>query len=248
MRKLTILLLFLFLCGTAARATVTAVHKATGTGLSCSPSCGSFTLGFTATSGNLIVIAAYSTTNVHISAVTCTPACTGTSWVFPANCAAYLAATGAVSCAYVLAVSSAATAVTATMSASGSTTYLEVREYHSSLGTFTAETVPAGTTNASCSTCTTPAVTITGSSDVLLAGIATGNSGCSVASPWGNFTTPSGDGAADYINTNSGTGATFTQGTACPTGAAAAASMITIGFKEPGGAAVVRHRAQVIQQ
>lgn len=187
------------------------------------------------TAGNLLVALAFesSTAQIQLSAGSA-----GGSWVFPSNCRAFQSSsTGSTSCGYVLSATGGVTSITMTTSSAPSTTYaIVINEYHSTVGSVAAETVPAGTTSASCSNnCTTASITVTGSADVLIAGIATGNTGCSVGSPWGNFSAPSGDGMGDNISTASGTGATFTQGTSCPTAAAAAAGMIIIGFSEGAG-------------
>lgn len=155
--------------------------------------------------------------------------------------------TGSVSTAYVLSATGGVTSVSVTLSTGGasSTWAVEVRAYTSSAGGVAAESVPAGTTSASCSNnCTTPTVTLAGTNDLIYAAIATGNTGCSVASPFGNFTALTGDGGADRLNTNSGTGATFTQGTSCPTAAASVAAMVTIGFSETaaGGTTIMPPR------
>lgn len=244
------LLAIALLFSTPAWATWSSVHTTTSTtGITCTPTCAAVTLSSAATVNDLMLVVAYSTTNVHISAVTCSAACTGTSWVFPANCAAFQSSTsGGISCAYVLAISSAATTLTVTLSGTASITE-EITQYHSTAGGVAAETVPVGTTSTACGAsgtpCVTPSVTLAGSADVVVSTIATGGTACSVASPFTNFVAPAGDGFGNNLNTSSGTGGSFIQGTSCPTGVNNVAAMISIAFSETSSGGTNKGRAVV---
>lgn len=143
-------------------------------------------------------------------------------------------ASGCAGQTYTLAASGGTTSLTVTLGAASTGTWaIEVRALTSSAGGVAAETVPAGTTSAGCSNnCVTPTVTLAGTADALVAAIFTQQTGCSVAAPYGQFTAPGGDGVAINLNTASGTGATFTQGSSCPTAASGGAAMVTIAFKE----------------
>lgn len=230
----TYLSIFLLALCHPALATLSLVHHSTSGSLVCNTGCTAFSLGFTASSGNVLEVFAFNSQNAFINAGNVG---FGT-WVFPANCAEFQSAgTGEVSCGYVI-LTSTTTSITMSMNI-GSTvnTVLDVREYSSTLGTPAVETVPAPVGSASCGAsgtpCNAPAVTVSGSNDVIVSAIATGDSACNANSPFGNFSAPTGDGIADNINTATGTGGAFTQGTACPTAVNAAAGMISLAFKEP---------------
>jgi hypothetical protein len=236
MNKLTLALL---LISSPAWGTISLANHATSSSLTCNATCSAFALGFTAAVGDLLVITSYTTTNQHLSSGD-----TGYgTWHVSANCTSYEATSGAgaTSCAYIQ-LTSTTTSVTMTFSATvPGSAILHARQYHSTIsGTWGVETVPAGTVSTSCGTsgspCTTANITITGANDVLVASIATGDTACSVVSPWGNFFSPTGDGAVDNLNTTTGTGASFIQGNSCPTGALSTAAMISIGFIEPASA------------
>ncbi len=155
----------------------------------------------------------------------------GGTWVFPANCNNSIASAGSLSCGYVLSATGGVTSITMTLNA-GNAVELHFRSYHPSSTTAVAETVPAATTNAACSNnCTTPTVTLTGTSDVVIAAMANQLSNCSVAAPYGNYAAPSGDGIADNLNTASGTGATFSQASVCPSTNNGIATLSTVAFK-----------------
>ena len=68
-----------------------------------------------------------------------------------------------------------------TMNNSGGGTWFNVRQFHKSTGTITAETVPAGTTNISCGAsgtkCSAPTVTIGAGNDVVASLISVINAG-----------------------------------------------------------------------
>ena len=219
------------------------VHDTTpGSSTSCSPGCTAITIPATCGGGAcgglyVLLVFGIATSDWYISA--------GNSgygtWVLPGTtpataCHSYQASTGIVNCAYVL-LTSSVTAITLTLSNTG-TEVFDIRKYKASSGTVTALTVPNGTTSAGCGTtgseCQAPAVTLGSGGTVLAAAIAVADTGCSVLSPWGHFTSPGGDGAGDYVNATVGTGAKFTQVTTagnCPsTLASAAASMVSIGF------------------
>jgi hypothetical protein len=203
-----------------------ATGATSSTGVACTPACPAVTVP-TTVAGDLIYVQVVSSTNAFT--ISSGSAGAGT-WVIPANCVSS-GGTGELACAYVLSATGGVTTITITMSGSITAT-ISIRSYHPSSTTAVAETVPAANSSAGCSNnCTTPSVTLTGTSDLIVAAISAGDTGCSVASPYGNFTAPSGDGIADQFNATSGTGATFTQGTSCPTAASAAAGMTTVAFK-----------------
>ena len=213
----------------AAATTWTLASHSTSGNLTCSPTCTAYSLGFTGQIGDVLLVFAYTGANKHLSSGN-----TGYgTWVFPANCNIYQSSsTGTVSCGYVI-LTATVTSITMTMNVNQSNPIIiDVRAYHSTAGGIVAESVPTPTTSSSCSNnCVAPTVSLTGTADVVVSSIATGNTGCSAASPFANFSAPSGDGVADHLNTSSGTGATFTQGTSCPTAAASAAGMVSIAFK-----------------
>jgi hypothetical protein len=251
MRKLLFFLLALCLCASAAAQqilpqifqtqpsgggsntwTTSTGWSTTGTtssSLTCSPACTAMTVPTTVV-GDLVTIELFNVAGgVSISSVS-----GGGTWVVPGgtSCNASQAGAGHVHCAFMLGAASAVTSITITMTGSQGGNFFNIRSYHPSSTTAVAETVPAGTTSSSCSNnCNAPSVTLTGTSDVIVSTIATGDSGCSAASPFGNFTAPDGDGMADNLNTSSGTGAVFTQGNSCPTAAASSAAMNTVAFK-----------------
>ena len=238
---IAIIALQLFLCSLVPKHHTWTLLHANAANTACSGSGTTCTITVASTtSGNQLVAVAWtptSTTGKNLSA-----AGSGGTWVFPANCAAFNnASTGEVSCGYTLSATGGVTSIVLTVAATPSGTWAAlIYEYHSSAGGVAVETVPAGTSTGAgtCSTaCTAPNVTLAGSADVVIGAIATGNTACSVSSPYGDFTAPQGDGFADNLNTSSGTGANFTQGTACPTAAAARAAAISIAFSESSGAA-----------
>jgi hypothetical protein len=218
---------------TGAANTIALSHSATSSTLTCSDTCGAFSLGFTAASTDLLIIFAFGDDNAHISSMT---GGSGT-WVFPANCSQYLAtgSAGATSCAYVF-LTGTATTVTATFNTTGGSQVLMARDYSRTTGSWTAETVPAGTTSTACGAsatpCATPNVTLTGGgvNELVISSMSVSRTGCSVSTPFGNFSAPGGDGIGDHINTTSGTGGSFLQGSSCPTGSNGDAAMISIAF------------------
>lgn len=196
----------------------------------CNTTCAPFSLGFTVPSGDALIICVALGTNAFITSADTSYG----TWV-TANTQAGLkafqsTATQAISCAYVITTSSVSTVTMGyNVDAAGTPA---IYDLHKSSGTITAETIPTSTTSTSCSTtCASPTVTITGSNDAILSAAAFGNVGCSVNSPFTNFQSINGDSVAQNLNTVTGTGAVWKQGTSCPTAAAAQFAGLQFAFK-----------------
>ena len=189
--------------GGGGGATWTLVNYLTAsTSSTCVPACPTTNLGFTGAIGDVLLVWSFNGSNRFVSAGD-----TGYgTWVLPGAstlCTAFQASSGSVSCAYVI-LTSTTTAITMTMNNSGGVTWFNVRQFHKSTGTITAETVPAGTTNISCGAsgtkCTAPTVTIGAGNDVVASGISVINTACATTSPFTNFAQDSNeDGMADNL-------------------------------------------------
>jgi hypothetical protein len=196
--------------------------------LTCSPACPAITIP-TSVIGDAIAIVLFNGAGgVSVASGT------GPGTVSVPTCEANQASAGHLNCAYVI-TTSATTTLNLTLNGSQGGNIFNIRSYHPSSTTPIAETVPTGTTSTSCGTtatkCNAPNVTLVGTSDVVVSAISTADTGCSVTAPFGNFASPAGDGMGDNLNTSSGTGGAFIQGNSCPTGANAAASMVSLAFR-----------------
>lgn len=201
----------------------------TSASLTCNPNpCTAVTVPATV-AGDLLFISSFGPSGNNYAPASISA---GGTLVVSANCSTNTGPSGSIGCGWVLSATGGVTSIAVTMNIVATGIVLNFRSYHPSSTTAVAETVPAATNNASCSNnCVTPTVTLTSSSDLLIAFGIFGNTGCSAASPYGNTATPNSGLIADRFNTSSGTGATFTQGTACPTAAAGDAIMSTVAFK-----------------
>jgi hypothetical protein len=244
--KLTISFLVLFICSfillgaQSTRSVFYGQNKTTSVGggtwslaqnlnsttLNCNPTCPSVTVPSTV-AGDVILITDYGSNAVNLSSATCSASCGGT-WVAPANCNATQATTGEVNCMYAIGVNAGLTSITATLSGSDGSVILNIREYHVTSGTISAETVPAPTlitSGSPCTSCTAPTVTLSGTDDIVISLAATQGTASAIASPFGNFAPqPDGDAIGDHLNTNSGSGGVFTQ-------TSGAATLLSIAFK-----------------
>jgi hypothetical protein len=231
MRKLVFILgLLLALCKPSA-ATWSAIQRPENTACANATTC-TVTMSPAVTVGDVLVAVAVNTATSDFLVAGVSGSGT---WVIPSGCHAFQAASIGISCAYILSATTSTTSIVVTLNAApGATWTATVRQYHTTVGSAALDGTPAGSTSASCSACTTPSLTLTHSTDFLVAGASVANSVNTVNSPYGNLVVDGafGDGVADNLNTSSGTGATFNQ-------TAGGASMITIGFSEGSGAAAI---------
>lgn len=140
----------------------------------------------------------------------------GGTWVVPSSCQINDSSTGAVSCAYSLSSSSGTTTVNLTFGASSAYS-VAFWEYSFTLGSTSLDTCGTGDNTTAATTQSGVALTLSGSSDVLLQAT-TGNTTIggptSISSPYGHLTGPSIPlqffGGADSENSSSGTAPTWT--------------------------------------
>ena len=207
--------------GAATWTLVSSVFPAGGGGSAwdCNTTCASFNLGFTVPSGDVLVACVSLGADAYILSGDTTYGTWVTGATVPGLVAYQGPATQAGSCAYVLVTSSVSSVVMGyNIDADG---YARFYDFHKSSGTISAETVPSAATSASCgssgSHCTSPAISITGANDVIITMANFGDTACTVASPFTAIHVDVfGDASAYQLNTTSGTGASWTQGTACP--------------------------------
>lgn len=160
---------------------------------------------------------------------------TGGTWAFNAGCQGFDALTGQLSCGTVPVATGGITSITFTLgsgTASGTWTVMVYEIKHTG-GTLAVDGTPTNGTNPNCGTadCIAPSVTISGTNDVVVSAMAAGAAVCTAAAPFTNvFTDPStmGGGAAVRLSINVGTGATFSQGSACPTTSNHNAVLVTV--------------------
>ena len=222
--------------GAATWTLVNSVFPAGGGGSAwdCNTTCVPFTLGFTVPPGDVLVACESFGANAYILSGDTSYG----TWVTAATVAGLKAyqssATQAGACAYVI-VTSPVSSVTMgyNVDADG---YVRFYDFNKSVGTISAETVPAAATSTSCgssiSHCTSPAISITGANDVIITMANFGNTACSVGSPFTAIHIDTfGDASAYQLNTVSGTGASWVQGTACPVGVSAQFAGLSLAFK-----------------
>ena len=220
-------------------ATWTVVHYTTPTGgggsaWDCNTTCAAFSLGYTVPSGDAIALCVSLGANAYVLSADNTYGTWVSAATVPGLKAYQSSATEASSCAYIITTASVSTITPGyNVDAAG---YAHIYHLHKSSGTISAETVPTATTSTSCGTvgspCASPNVTITGANDAIISVATFGNSACTVAAPYGSISIDSsGDASAQQLNTISGTGASWTQGTACPTAAAAQFAGLSLAFK-----------------
>ena len=216
-------------------ATFTLAHDAVSGLMDCNTTCSALSLGYTATSGSIITVMGFLGANAYANS---SPDSSYGTWQFPANCHVYQSsATNGAFCAYVILTASTSTITLGyNVDAAG---YWHIRNYTKSSGSITAEAAPTPTTAPSCGTtaspCSAPNVSLTGGgvNEVMVSGAGFGNSICGLksGSPFGHVLSDTyGDGDADYVNTTSGTGAQFVQGSSCPTQAAAQFEGLSLAF------------------
>jgi hypothetical protein len=216
----------------------TPIQNITSASCSSASTACSATVGST-TAGNLLVITVMWPGGVARTLSSITGG-ESTGMVLPSGC--YMGPSGGsvgenIACAYKLSATGGVTTITANLSGTPSGAWaINVREYHPSTVTAVLDGTPASNVTTSCSNnCSPPALTLTGGSDVVVAGMTSDNAGCGVAAGYANFSerTLSGNSvsSADNLNTPSGAAAIFTQGTACPTAAAGAKAAMAIAFK-----------------
>jgi len=145
--------------------------------------------------------------------------------VAPANCTS-----SPLSCGYILSETGGQTSIQINLDNVISSAEFVIRSYHPSATTAVAETVPAANST-TCSTCSAPTATLTGTSDIVISAFDGGWYVCSVGSPFGNLFTDAGFGLSDNFNTSSGTGGVFVQGSSCPTPNSDVGTSTTVAFK-----------------
>ena len=233
MKKLLLLAVLAGLWAAPARATITLVQQA-ASGSSCSTSATTCSITVSATgAGHFGIITTRHNSTVSLSSVT-----TGGTWTVPAGCHLGLSGTGGASCAYILNLSGGVTTITVTWSSAPGQCGFVFREY-SYTGSSVALDPSGGLGTRSSSTNPAPGVglTLTGSNDLVVQGLAVGGTTTisGISSPYGNFATNStGEyGGADLENTVSGAAPNWTLNAA----GGAVATAIAIAESSSGGPA-----------
>jgi hypothetical protein len=152
----------------------------------------------------------------------------GETWTHCTSCTS-TNSTHEVDASYVLSATGGETSFQMTLSGSAGWNFC-IYEYATTTANFTLDGTPCkGTVSAAAPNACN--ATISGSSDVILSALVWSGSLTGVSAPFGDFVESDGNGTADHINTNSGTGASFTP-TTSGTG-----PEFTIAFQEAAGGA-----------
>lgn len=192
------LILVLALLTSPAWATWTLVQTASivNTGACTGTTSCAITVASTGT-GNLIVLAYLSATT---TAVTISSVSGGGTYTHCTNCSIFGVTTGSLDMSYTLASVSGATTITMTLSATASVPIGMMWEFHSTTG-FALDTSNT-ISDATCTACAGPSLTLTGANDVIAAAAANGGTGSGVTGTgWVNDqANPSGDSMAHALN------------------------------------------------
>jgi len=225
------LLLFLLFASSPAWATWTLVHANAATTNCSGSTCGAVLTSTTA--GNLLVIGYFGANSVTVSSINA-----GGTFVHCPSCAVGASGTsGFIDAGYVLSATGSVTAITVTLSGSGGAWATIVSEFKSDAGTAIYDT-SLTKTDTTCTSCATPALTLTGANDLVVELAAAGQSITTpfIGSPYTNPSIqPNGDGWAGALNVTSFSAPSWTQSpTGVLSGAAIAFKEVSAGGPPPG--------------
>lgn len=241
MRKLLPILLLTLTC--PAWATWSLLHANT-----CNTTCSdaSTTCAVTVastTAGSTLAVVVYTVNSLTVTGST------GGTFVHCPSCAGGTSGTGFMDGGYILSATGGTTSATVTISGTTSTTpWLAcILEYSSSLGTAIFDTSNS-TADTTCTTCAAPALTLSGSNDLIIQAVTCTNTcatsataGFIGASPYTNPAVfPGGDGLGGGLNVTSYTAPNWSQS---PTGAV---RVLAMAFKETGGGGGVVTRGKAV--